>query len=249
MSRAADVGPSEMILGAGDAIHIQVYQNPDLTLDTRLSESGVITFPLIGAIKLSGETLSSAQDKLALALKSGGFVQQPQVNMSLVQVRANQISVLGQVTRPGRYPIESPNTRVIDILTTAGGIAPGGAESVILIGQRGGTKFRKEMDIAGLFLDSKSAEDATVAGGDMIFVPRAPVFYIYGEVQHPGVYRLERAMTVRHALAQGGGPGPRGSENKLSLHRKVNGHTAQSTPALSDSVMADDIIIVKESLF
>ena len=87
-------------------------------------------------------------------------------------------------------------------------------------------------------------------GGDTIYVHRAPVFYIYGEAQRPGSYRIERGMTVMQALAQGGGPTARGSEKRLRLHRKqANGGIQQIEPQLTDPVLPNDVIYVKESIF
>jgi len=85
---------------------------------------------------------------------------------------------------------------------------------------------------------------------DVIYVEEAPVFFIYGEAQRPGSFRIERDMTVMQALAQGGGPTARGSERKLRLSRKgADGKVVQSTPNLTDLVQPDDVIYVEERLF
>jgi len=237
-------------LGAGDAIRVQVFQNPDLTIDTRVSENGSITYPLIGSVELGGLPIAAAEKKIAKALKEGGFVQQPQVNIVLVQVRGNQVGVLGQVNRPGRFPLETFNTRVSDMLAAAGGATAGGDDVVIVTGLRNGKPFRKEIDIPSLYLGDKPEADIVLSGGDTIYVHRAPVFYIYGEAQRPGSFRIERGMTVMQALAQGGGPTMRGSEGRLRLHRKNGeGVIEQISPAMTDPVQPNDVIYVRESLF
>lgn len=240
----------EYLLGPGDTIRIQVFQNPDLTLETRVSENGSITYPLIGTVSVGGIPPSEAEKRIAGQLKEGGFVQQPQVTVVLLQNRGNQVSVLGQVNRPGRFPLETFNTRLSEMLAMAGGIAATGADVVILVGVRDGKPIRKEIDLPGLFLDNRTAADMVVAGGDAIYVHRAPVFYIYGEVQRPGSYRVERGMTLQQALAQGGGPTARGTENRLRLHRRgEDGTVARSSPELTDPVKADDVLYVNESIF
>ena len=237
-------------LGSGDAIGVQVYQSPDLTVDARVSESGVITYPLIGNIQLGGLTISEAEKKIADALRTGGFVKMPQVNIVLRQVRGNQIAVLGQVSRPGRFPLETFNTRVSDMLAAAGGATPTGDDVLIVTGQRNGQPFRKVIDIPALFLNEKTDEDILVSGGDTLYVNKAPMFYIYGEAQRPGPYRIERGMTVMQALAQGGGPTARGSQNRLRLHRRdTAGTVVESVPNLTDTVKSDDVLYVRESLF
>ena len=237
-------------LGAGDSLHIQVYQNPDLTIDTRMSENGSITYPLIGAVDLNGLSTAAAEKKIGDLLQKGGFLQNPQINIALTQIRGNQISVLGQVARPGRFPLENVNTHLSDMLANAGGIAPSGDDMVIVIGQRNGKRFRKVVDVPLLFLEDNQNADLVLQGGDVVYVHRAPMFYVYGEAQRPGSYRIERGMTFMQALAQGGGPTGRGNEKRLRLHRKAaDGSIQQLEPQLTDLVLPDDVIYVKESIF
>ncbi len=237
-------------LGAGDAIKIQVFQNPDLTIETRVSENGSITYPLIGAVQLGGLGIAAAEKKIADALQSGGFIKAPQVNIVLLQIRGNQVSVLGQVNRPGRFPLETANTRLSDMLANAGGATATGDDVAIVVGVRNGQTFRKQIDIASIFLAEKLQDDIVLQGGDSIYVHRAPVFYIYGEAQRPGSFRIERGMTVMQALALGGGPTVRGSEKRLRLHRKgADGSIEQISPNLTDPVLPNDVIYVNESLF
>lgn len=237
-------------LSAGDTIRVLVFQNPDLTVDARVSEDGTISYPLIGSVELSGLTIGAAEKKIATALKTGGFLQQPQVNIVLVQTRGSQASVLGQVNRPGRFPLETTNIRVSDLLAMAGGTTAVGDDKAILTGMRDGKPFRKVIDVPSLFLEGKPEDDETIASGDRLYVHKAPVFFIYGEAQKNGPYRIERGMTVMQALATGGGPTTRGSETRLRLYRKdAAGVVQQSTPALTDPLQPNDVIYVRESLF
>jgi polysaccharide biosynthesis/export protein len=237
-------------LGPGDQIRVLVFQNPDLTLDTRVSEGGSITYPLIGSVQIGGLSIDAAEKRIAKGLKDGGFVQQPQVNIVLIQVRGNQVSVLGQVNKPGRFPLETFNTRVSEMLAMAGGQIQTGSDIVIVVGIRDGKPFRKEIDIPAIYVDGKQGEDIVVEGGDVMYVHRAPVFYIYGEAQRPGSYRIERGMTVQQALALGGGPTVRGTEYFIRLHRrKADGLFERLRPDWHDLIQADDVIYVRDSLF
>ncbi|HEY0841840.1 polysaccharide export protein EpsE [Methylotenera sp.] len=243
-------------LAPGDAIRVLVFQNPDLTLDTRVTESGTITYPLIGSVKVGSMSIAQAEGAIASALRSGGFVQQPQVNIVLLQVRGNQVSVLGAVNRPGRFPLENFNTKLSDMLAYAGGIYTsigsngGGADQVIVVGTRNGVPFRKEIDIPNIFLNNHPQDDIEVAAGDVIFVPTAPQYYIYGEAQRPGSFRIKRGMTIQQAVAEAGGPSVRGTERGMKLYRNnANGELQVIRTKQTDLVQADDVIFVTESLF
>jgi polysaccharide export outer membrane protein len=241
---------SDYKLGPGDQIRVQVFQNPDLTVEARVSEQGTISYPLVGSVNLGGSTISQAEGKIASALRNGNFLRQPQVNIVLLQVRGNQVAVLGQVQKPGRFPLETNTVRVSDMLAAAGGVTPMGDDTLIVTGTRAGQPFRKVIDIPGLFLNQRNQDDILVSGGDTIFVNKAPVYYIYGEAQRPGPYRIERGMTVQQALAQGGGPTPRGSLNRLRLTRTgPDGRPVESDARLTDPVLPNDVIFVRESLF
>ena len=237
-------------LSAGDTIRIQVFQNPDLTIETRVAENGTITYPLIGALAVGGLATATAERKLADALQAGGFIQNPQVNITLLVVRGNQVSVLGQVGRPGRFPLDTANTRLSGMLANAGGALGTGDDVAIVTGTRDGKPFRREIDIPSIYLDNRMDDDIVLQGGDTVYVHRAPVFFIYGETQRPGSYRVEREMTVRQALATGGGPTPRGSDQRLRVQRKnKQGVIEEITPQLNDPVRANDVIYVRENLF
>jgi len=240
----------DYVLGAGDVVRITVFQNPDLATETRVAESGSVSFPLVGSARIGGLTVPAAEQLIAKRLRDGGFVLHPQVNLLVVQMRGSQVAVLGQVNRPGRFPLETFDLKLTDLLAIAGGITAGGADTVVLTGMREGKPMRREIDLPSLFLDDRIADDLPIAGGDVIYVHRAPVFYIYGEVQRPGAYRVERGMTVMQALALGGGPTIRGTERGLRLHRREAGGKVQTIePAMSEPVRGDDVLYIKESLF
>ena len=118
--------------------------------------------------------------------------------------------MLGQVGKPGRYPIEMVNSKVSEMIAAAGGVVPGGADVVTLVGTRNGSPVKLDIDLPAILQAGRAELDVGVENGDIIYVDRAPSIYIYGEVQRPGQMRLERGMTLMQALAAGGGPhGPR----------------------------------------
>ena len=172
-------GKPEHTLGAGDVIRVSVYQNPDLALETRVSEAGDISFPLVGTVKVAGLSVTAAEQHIGKLLRDGGFVLKPQVNMTLLQIRSSQISILGQVNKPGRYPIEVVNSKVSEMIAAAGGVVPGASDIVTLVGTRNGKSVKFDIDLPLVMQAGKFQLDVEVANGDILYVDRAPIVYIY----------------------------------------------------------------------
>ena len=247
---AAIPAAAEYRLGSGDVIRINVYQNPDLTIETRVTEAGIVSYPLLGAIRLGGLSVTAAEKLIADGLRGGNFVKSPQVTLVVMQVRGNQASVLGQVNRPGRYPIEVADMRLTDLLAMAGGAAANGADMVIVTGMRSGKPFRLEVDLPTVFASGGKDKDILILNGDAVWVDRQPLVYIYGEVQRPGPMRLERGMTMMQSLATGGGLTQRGTVKGIRVHRKGDdGKVDVITPTLDDPMRDGDVVYVRESLF
>ncbi|KAB8051725.1 polysaccharide export protein EpsE [Janthinobacterium rivuli] len=246
---AGFAGAADVQLGAGDVLKISVYGNPDLALETRVSEAGEITFPLVGNVALGGLSVSAAEKKIGGLLESGNFLRKAQVNIIVTSLQSQQVSVLGQVNRPGRYPIEGKRS-VMDLLAMAGGIGVEGGDTVSLIRKRGGKPSKESIDVIDMVRNADLNRDFDLAGNDVIYVERAPRFYIYGEVQRPGAFRLERSMTVLQALSVGGGLTVRGTERNMRIKRRdANGVMQVITAKHDDLLQVDDVVYVQESLF
>jgi polysaccharide export outer membrane protein len=247
----AQVPPrAEPVLGVGDVVKITVYQNPDLTVDARVSELGQINFPLIGVVTVGGLSVSQAQALIEKRLRDGGFVLKPQVTIQTTQIRSSQVSILGQVAKPGRFPIEIVGSKVSEMIAAAGGVVPGGADIVTLVGNRDGKPIKLDIDLPLILQQGRADLDISVENGDIIYVDRAPTFYMYGEVQRPGQLRVERGMTLMQALAQAGGLSARGTTRGIKVHRKDAAGVVQVREIkMNELVERDDVVYVSESLF
>ncbi len=238
-------------LGPGDTLKITVFDYPDLATEERVSESGTISFPLLGKISVGGLSTDEMRSLIATRLESQGFIKQPHVTVIVTQFVSQQVSVIGEVNKPGKYPLEKTST-IVDLLSTAGGVNANGGDKAILIrpAKDGGKETKTEIDLYALF-QGKDSKHAEVQHGDVIFVPRAQVFYIYGEVQRPGSLRLERNMTVTHAISAAGGLTSKGTENGVKLKRRDEHGDMQiiEDVDLEEQVKPDDIIYVRESWF
>ncbi|MGQ0599031.1 polysaccharide export protein EpsE [Aquabacterium sp.] len=249
----AHAAQNDYVLGAGDQIRIFVFQNPDLQLDARINESGTISYPLLGVIKLGGLSVSDAEKKLANGLKDGNFLKQPQVSILVMDMKANLVSVLGQINKPGRFALGAGagGNKLSEVLAQAGGIINGGGTDLVVItGTRDGKAFRKEIDFPRVFAAKNSAEDFVLANGDSIWVDRAPIIYIYGEVNRAGAQALQRDMTLLQALASSGGLTQRGTQRGIRVHRRdESGQVKIIQPDMNDKLEPNDVIYVKESIF
>jgi polysaccharide export outer membrane protein len=252
-SAQAQVAPAvntDYVLGAGDVIKVTVFQSPELSVETRIPESGTVSFPLLGAVKLGGLTISQAEKKLADGLLAGKFLKQPQVSILVTALRGSQASVLGKAVRPGRYSLELANTRLSDLMALAGGVAPDGSDMLTVVGTRDGKPFRAQIDFRMLFRGTNSSQDIVMQNNDVVYVDSAPQVYFYGEVQKPGVIKLERGMTVLQGLAAAGGLTSRGTQRGIKVQRKApDGSVKELLPGPHDPLQQDDVVYVRESLF
>lgn len=248
----AQVAPAKQQyrIGAGDTLRITVYQSPDLSLETKVTDAGVISYPLLGSLRVAGLSVDEAEAALAQALVKGDFIKNPQVIIVVTNVRASQVNVLGQVGKPGRYPLDIAGMRLTEVLALAGGVSATGADTVVLVGFREGKPWRQEVDLPRLFAAGGLEGDLVIMPGDAVWVDRAPQIYVYGEVQRPGQVRLERGMTVMQALAAAGGKTQRGTERGLRVSRRgPDGRTQSLEPGMDEPVREGDVVYIRESLF
>ena len=241
--RAAD---ADYRLGPGDLLRVNVFGSPELSGEVRISESGNITYPLIGQVQVGGKSPTQVEALLVSQFTEGGYLRNPQVSVLVVEYRSQKVSVMGHVTKPGQYPLTTAS-RVLDVLAEAGGPINEEAADTATLMRKDGSKAT--IDLTALFTGDPS-QNHTVGGGDTLYVPRAPQFYVYGEVQKPGMYKLERGMTVSRAISKGGGITPRGSERRVVIKRRDKEGKEQLYSARgSDLLQADDVLMVKEGLF
>ena len=154
-------GGQEYIIGEGDLIRITVYDNPDLTLETRVRAEGSITFPLIGEVELKDLTAPEAEKKIA-GLLENGYIIKPQVSVFVQESKASFVFVNGEVKSPGAYRITKGMT-VLKAITVAGGITAKAGDSK--------TKIIRKTEKGEITLKAKM--DDLVMPDDVIFVPES----------------------------------------------------------------------------
>jgi len=237
---------ADYVLGAGDLVRIGVFGYPDMTADVRVDESGGIRYALVGTLSVAGRSTREVETMLAQRLTDGGFIRSPQVSVLITEYLSRKVAVMGEVSKPGQYAL-TQRSRVLDLLAEAGGVVTGVAADSATLLRADGSKL--EVDLFELF-QGDPEQTAAMAPGDTLYVPRAAQFYVYGEVQRPGTYRLERRMTVSQAISAGGGLTPRGTERRATVKRRNSeGMEKDIDVRGADLLQPDDVLLIKESLF
>ncbi|WP_034411862.1 polysaccharide export protein EpsE [Derxia gummosa] len=251
VSAKAQTRDERYLLGAGDLLRIVVFQNADLSIETRVSGSDTVNFPLIGEFSVRDLTPRQVEQLIAKKLQDGQFVKAPQVLVNVTDYRSHLVSVLGNVNRPGRFPLDL-DYGLTDMIAMAGGVAATGADVVVLSRSEGGVTKNIGYDLEARYAAGATpAPDVKLQAGDVLYVRRAPVFYIYGEVNRPGAYRLERNMTVQQAVSAGGGISLRGTERGVRVARRDAEGRTTDVPQVGPTtvIQPDDVIYVRESVF
>lgn len=246
---AARAQAGEYLLGPGDIVSVTVYGHPELLVPAaQVDAQGQIVLPLLGYVPVGGLSATGASKAVAARLKEGGFILKPYVNVLVDKYFSQQAVVLGAVNKPGKYVLDS-GSRVTDLLAQAGGISDAGGDTVVLQRTQDGKRTDTTIRLDALFAGA-AAPDPVVSAGDVLYVPQAAVFYIEGEVNKPGAYRLTPGMTLLQAVALGGGLTRRGTLSGATIHSGgEGGKTAVQRAGADTPIRANDVIDIGQSLF
>lgn len=228
------------VLGPSDVIEVAVLGRTDFTTRGRVGEDGTVQLPYLGAVAVSGRTVVALEDQLAKDLEKGGYFAKPIVKIDIVSFASRYVTVLGNVGSPGLVPVDRAY-RLSEMLARVGGVKESGSDYIIL---RSGDTLERRILVTTLATGDIS-QDPYVSPGDKIYAPNADLFYISGQVLAPSTYKLTDGMTVRLAIARGGGLNAQGSDKKIQLIRKG----AKIKAGLETKLEAGDVIIIGERLF
>jgi polysaccharide export outer membrane protein len=244
----------EWLIGPGDLLQISVEGAPDYNKEVRVSPSGNVLLPLVGEVRLGGLSSAGAQKHIAERLVQGGYFNKPQVSVFQKEYASQGISVLGEVQKPGVYPMLSSPT-LFGLISAAGGITAKAGNKVI-ISHRNKALPEEQVHLPH---DQQqwSASNVSLRPGDTVLVTKAGIVYVVGDVRQPGGYVMEGArLTVLQAIAMAQGPNPDASLNRAKLIRGTAGGPKAKEIALKDiltakapdlELRADDIIFVPTS--
>lgn len=237
---AVEGAASGYVLGRDDVVEVGLLGRNDFGGRARVQADGTIQLPFIGRVSVADRTTAEVSEAVRKALQSGGFFADPVVTVEVVGYASRYVTVLGAVGSPGLVPINRPY-RVSEILARVGGVRDSAADYIVVTSSGGQEKRLLIQELA----TGSGDKDPLVQSGDKIFSPVAEMFYIYGQVNSPGSYPLSSGMTVRMAVAKGGGLTESGSDKKISVTR--GGKKVKLK--LGDTLQPGDVLVVGERLF
>jgi polysaccharide export outer membrane protein len=266
---AADKGApasTDYEVGPQDILRVTVYGHEDLTQTVLVQPDGTFIFPLIGRVKASEMTPAALERKIAILLAQG-FIRSPQVTVSVQEYRSKSVFVVGEVARPGTYPL-SGSMSLVEVLGKAGPLTGNAAAEVIVVrpwAEVTGPVLPNEVAEGEVDPEKKGAEvirvnirdiqagelekNLTLKPNDTIFVPQAPKVFVSGEVRNPGAYPFIPGTTVRQAISLAGGVTQDGSQGRIRVVREVEGKTKEVKIKLDEPIQPGDTIVVKAKLF
>lgn len=236
-------------IGPGDTVQITVLGRPELSATGNVSGDGLVTAALVGPVPVLGLSPQQAAQRIARAYKDGQFLVDPQVTVTMTEYQSQQLSVLGEVKAPGRFPMRT-RLSVLDALALAGGISETGSQLAYILRPEDAVVTRYEVDLDALLQAGAGQQYFELLAGDTVVVPKAELFYIYGEVKTPNAYRLKPGITVIQALSLAGGLTDKGSDRRIDIRRRDDRGRLQTLGAsLNDALRPDDVLYVRERLF
>jgi polysaccharide export outer membrane protein len=252
LSPAAPVDPSfEILIGPGDLIEVSVYGASDYIKDVRVRSTGEITLPMAGTLKVGGLTPAQAEALIAKRLVDGDFFNNPRVSVIEKETVTQGVSVLGEVQKPGVYPLPGPR-KLFDAISAAGGTTPRAGNTVSIMHR---SDSQKSEIVTLSYGKSSDQSNVYVYPGDTVVVSKAGVVYVVGDVRLPGGFVMENShMTILQAYAMAQGANSTAALDRAQLIRKsgsedqiVSLKKILAAKAPDMSLQPDDIVFVPTS--
>ena len=244
----------DYIIGGKDVLSITIYDEPDLSYDQRNNRSlrvsidGMISFPLLGYVKVAGLTPFELEKKLDKLL-SEGYLVNPHVSVIVAEYHSKEIYVLGVVRNPGVYPLLGKES-ILEIISKAGGVITSEACNDIIILRKNFSTDNKisqksvldtsavsktntpidpeieyiRLDLQKLFKKGDIALNIDLQDQDTMYIPMAESIFVFGQVATPGAIKLlEKDITVIEAISMAGGFTGIASPSRTRIVRMENG--------------------------
>lgn len=218
---SADTARPRIHIGPGDLIEVKIFDAPEIAQTARVDDLGDATLTFIGRTHLGGLTPEESQTLIANQYREGNFFVHPEVSVLIQEYSTQGASVLGEVAKPGVYPVLGARS-LLDIISVAGGTTPTASNEVTIQRRIDGSMLTVKLSRnARASLEA----DVEIQPGDKIIVPRAGIVYVIGNVHQPGgfVMQNEGRISLLQAVAMAGGANGTASLNRAKLIRKTVG--------------------------
>jgi len=244
-------------IGPGDTLEISEYHTPEFRSVVHVSPAGTVTLPLIQELQIGGMDERAAARAIEAALVAKGMLLHPQVSVLVVAYTGQDVSVLGEVARPGVYPF-TLHHRLLDLISAAAGLGPN-AGRLVNIFHRDDPKTPHPVVLDPSGTDTAADHNPELSPGDTIQVSRAGLVYVIGDVVRPGGFPVDPAqgLTVVQALSLAWGTSQNAATGKALLIREQKGGRTLTTLNLKrmmhgqepDQPVRDrDILFVPDSM-
>ena len=218
-----------MLIGPGDEVEVEVFDTPDLTQNSRVTDAGELPLILGGKVRLASLTPSEAARTIEEALIQAHVMYYPRVLVTVTQYAPQSVTVFGQVARPGTYSIDTPRS-VVDVLGLAGGLTDL-ADRHVTIERH--TSHRQIPYYVSNRASDLQEQTVLVNPGDKVIVPKAGVVYVLGDVARPGGYPMtnnDGTLSVLQVVAAAGGTASSAAPGSSKLIRRTEVGGYQSDP-------------------
>lgn len=168
-AKPAESVPAGYIVGDSDVIHVNVWKEPEVSQTVVVRTDGNISLPLINEVKVSGLTPLQIQDLVGEKLK--GFLNNPQVTVTVIEIRSKRAFITGEVARPGTYSLNAETT-VLQLIAQAGGFTPfAKKDSIVVLRTEEGGQLRLKFKYKEVVQGKKTEQNIALHPGDTVVVP------------------------------------------------------------------------------
>jgi polysaccharide export outer membrane protein len=215
--------PMPAPIGPGDFLDISEYHTPEFHSTVRVSAAGMVTLPMVGEMKVAGMDEQAAARAIEAALLAKGMLLHPLVSVLVTAYAGQDVSVLGEVTRPGLYPYTFHH-RLLDLISAASGLSPN-AGRLVNVFHQGDPKTPHPVVLDPSGTDTTSDHNPELSPGDTVQVSRAGLVYVVGDVIRPGGFAVDpvQGLTVVQALSLAWGPSQNAAVGRAILIREQKG--------------------------
>jgi polysaccharide biosynthesis/export protein len=252
-------GSADYQVGSNDVFEVTVFGEAELSRTVQVAEDGSISLGLLDAVFVEGLTSKQIEGKLETLYKE--YLKAPKVFVTIKEYKSQVIQVFGGVRTPGQHRLTGPS-KVLDILSGAGGTSEAGGEKALLLKKQkdkdGSPVFESiEIDLHKLLAEGDSKQNLEVKGGDVLYVPRADEIYVLGEVKNPGAVKFEAGITLTQAISKVAGFTRTASrrvqvvrvEADKKIQRDYNVGRIENGKDKDPILQARDLVVVPESIF